>query len=404
MNPQVLIDGPVSAYRLENKSMNKVVYLFGDQHSELTSENNCKSDISIDIQQYIHNIILNNPTIQYDIFIEQGSLEFKKDIVNTDYNLHTNDTLTNTIKYFEKLKNLNLHNFRLHYIDIRWSLLIPIDPIIDKISITTKIFDRIYFLPFYKKVSINLYIYYIIFFLTYIDYLKSTINKKINKQENIEELTFEHFKSNDKQIFITSLNKYFNIFGIVSDDNKKYSLFLEQTNIQQYLFHIQKYLYKLISNETIHIIEHLINNINDVYVKIHRYYYNLLLDIGKIIQFEDLNNYSTIQFYKIKSISDIILKNLMQSYEIDKDITIFFAYFVDIYTIYRLQKQYIKNCIIYAGNAHITNIVNELVTTYNYTETHTNGLIHIVGYNYPQVGYNGHKKCVDLTNFPKDFT
>lgn len=118
-----LINGPVCVYRITNGE--KIIYLFGDHHIELTKKTECNPKSKKDLIDYIEENVKNNNII--DIMIENyaNSPKFTTSYISDNSLIaKMNEFISkNVILDKQYHKNINkgsrLNNTRFHYIDIR---------------------------------------------------------------------------------------------------------------------------------------------------------------------------------------------------------------------------------------------------------------------------------------------
>ena len=110
---KISINGPINYIKLQNKE--KEVHLFFDYHEELEYQQKCDSFDSVDINNFIAQVLLRTDN-DIDFFAEI----FKKQL-KTDYEFNVNDIyIMNVRKMFNNIYNKKeKKNIRLHYIDIR---------------------------------------------------------------------------------------------------------------------------------------------------------------------------------------------------------------------------------------------------------------------------------------------
>jgi uncharacterized protein YnzC (UPF0291/DUF896 family) len=140
-NGDILVNGPVNAFRLEGKigDKNKIIYLFGDYHNPISAETKCDSFISADFVSYFYKTMeKTDPNIKYDFIFENYSdtdmfdeykysqtkyreqyLDEIRKYVDSDMDIsETVDVKNETTKYKNK-GSKTFDNLRLHYLDVR---------------------------------------------------------------------------------------------------------------------------------------------------------------------------------------------------------------------------------------------------------------------------------------------
>jgi len=304
------INGPTNFVYLKGKinNIDKDIYLFFDNHYDLNNQTRCESFDSIDISQYLYNII-KNTKIPLDFFMEirysqlEEPLTNKKDIyIKEVIEMFKSEFIIekDEVKYSKSNPNV-----RLHYLDIRDKLdmfyiihIIKYD-IFNEISLLTKNNNN--------KININ----------NIFNYIK-IINKYLNRlQKNINELKFspkDKYDKNNKQLY--NINKVMNQYN--NNELKE----------------------KMISFIDIHYL-YILNTIKHE------------LNIVK----------PYLEYYDIKYIT--IIKDKFQNiYNLTVDL---YSLFVDTYLLRRiLDKNYINNCIVYTGSQHSVNYIYFLIKYYDF--------------------------------------
>src|ERR1700733_13261845 len=135
MNNSVKINGPINVIRMIGKigSTSKVLYLFGDIHTDVNTQQECDSIFNVDINQYLATTFYNisNDSSDkkiYDFFLEISPSELvNEQDMNNSYKfkyIHQVYKFFRKIFRYNKSKNkVSVHDMfnkiRLHYIDIR---------------------------------------------------------------------------------------------------------------------------------------------------------------------------------------------------------------------------------------------------------------------------------------------
>lgn len=400
VSERLYINGPVNAIRLVGSinNIDKVVYLFSDNHLPPIEQNKCTSAFSKDIKEYIATNFANASKKSnkiYDFMIETGIHEHKprpnKYLEDKFYgNQHIDKILHLSKQIFDidyasgKMNpSKYFNNVRMHFTDIRYTLL-----------------NQFYMLQ------------YILDTITNIDY----VNINIKRIKDI----------------LKTLTKYVKVLDEYIDTDKKFAkkinaLDYDMNDNKQMLLYFEYYTSKLTSSYThqnvkagiIQILKKFRDGTNDV---IHLLK-NLLKDI-KIFK-KNLGD-NGLYMYNIADESVFLYKNITistndLSYETEKVYINYldtFTLLMDAYFIRRMcDKDYITNIIMYAGAAHIANYIYILCHYFDFKVTHCancevddidelNKLI--ISYDVEHVrkiayGSSMIRQCSDLTNFPSNF-
>ena len=167
MTKKYYINGPESVYRLEGEidGNKKIIYIFGENHSNYKECENYNN--SIDIDKYILKILKKNIKIDknkfFDLFVEMYD-EYRYEYnTNLKYDNHI-DKIRKLVSHNTKIINDKIHinkdliNTRFHFFDIRnifEKYLLDLD-IIEEIIYNYCYYNDEYKLNYLKK---NLYIF-----------------------------------------------------------------------------------------------------------------------------------------------------------------------------------------------------------------------------------------------------
>jgi hypothetical protein len=329
MKPE-FINGPTNfAYLKGNiNGIEKNIYLFFDKHLDLENQTRCKSFNSIDISYYLYRLIQESK-VPLDFFMEielsqlNSDISDKKDIyIKEVINLFKSEFALKNNKNLDIEYSKTNSNVRLHYFDIRDHL---------DIYYLTKIINQ-KIIKYYGELKKEYNIKYIDKISYYLDLISSKLdifNK--NTKEVIDNKSVKYDKFNDKQKYY--LNKIINQY-----ENKD----------------LRNYINFFISSHS----GIIINSINGVI--------ELIKNMFKSIIPLNLN----------------ILKNKID--ELGEYILRLYFFYTDAYLLRRiLDKNYVKNCIIYSGGYHSVNYIFFLVkhcnfriiNIYNSQEKNTNELM-----------------------------
>lgn len=315
------INGPTNYVQLKGKINNieKNIYLFFDTHYKIDNQTRCESFDSIDISYYLYKKIQKTKE-PLEFFMEVKSSELcgpisnKRDIyINEVTNLFRSEFIIETIDGEEIIRHSKTNpNVRLHYLDIRDHLNLFL--ILDMIKVEMLNNVKLLF------ASDN---------LDYIDELKNNIILIKNKIDSL--------KKNIRE---------------VKKNNQSYD---KKINTEKY------YLNKVINRYSD---EKLKNYINEfIEINNNNVFYNINICIEELLYYiEDYNNEINLtnkdtKLIEIKKLIDIIYEGIIDIYTL----------LTDGYLLRRLiDKNYIKNSVIYTGSQHSTNYIFFLVKYYNF--------------------------------------
>ena len=363
LTKKYIINGPNNVIRLINDK-NKVLYIFGDYHLDLSNQNECFHDTtydSLDIDKFLLSFIKSTNKTKFDIFTEMHQ------DMHTDYDINYKKLFLNyRMRYIENIDKLfqsnikdKYKNFRFHYTDIRENLLL-----------------------FYRLQS---------FYDIYIVNKNYTGRVYILLYKELKELIKLFIKLLDENKYVKKIENNYNNSQIKNKINEIYK------NIMKYA----KYLLSMI-DKLINIINH---NIYDKHMNIYMYDINIKNTKKKLNYHDDILFYCTEIHYIIGDIGSIL---------------------VDLYFLRRfLDKKYITNAILYTGSYHMCNISYILVKYFNFTITHINYIKKSINLNKYILSLSNNNfeyvriildlltrkldnntiyQCTNLFNFPDNFT
>jgi hypothetical protein len=361
------INGPINITRLEGNINNikKVLYIFSDFHLDPNIQTSCNVDEAIDIDKFLSNTFLElNQVVDFFIEVDYEEILYNRNAIKKRY-------IDNLINFFSRNFDIDTNNqvkqsskykyVRFHYTDIRHSYIIE-------------------------------------------DYLKSLLNIYFNDTyNNLSTLILQ----NNNNIFLEN-----NTNQLLQLNNTSHILLLN--------FYKNYYINKL---------KNKINN-NEVKTKLHIYldlYYNNIKNTKKITKkymnelIKITDNYSKMNEYNVNKIikkihNPIIELNNKYNYEYNN---IQILLLMDLFFLRRfLDKDYIKNAILYCGAHHTIDIMYILINEFNFKITHTTSNINdinnkIKNNKYKDGLYNGIQtlinnnnliQCSDISSFPKKFS
>lgn len=394
----ILVNGPINAARLEGNinGIHKVLYLFMDIHSDISTQTQCKNFDNVDLVRYVVDMLkLSNKNKTFDIFTEISGTA----IASPDYPYRGRyiDEINRYLKSEFKSKNKINPNVRVHYIDIRDFLKTNINTLIYNINNTIRNitvskfvsrFDYDNLIKFFKDLKDNVYLIYSIMF------------NKESKQSRI---------NNDIKVPIRSQNEKENFKIIKNFINKIMHRYNHQdlTNKFKPVFDSIKYnfekILKLI-NEAIDLMKKsfdFLSKPNDV----------LFLQDYRVVQLYSYGK-DTMKFLEFAYKIEVLIN------EIDVLCLFNFATIVDIFFLRRfLDKDYITNGIVYTGVAHSIFYIYFLIKEFNFNIMNvsfsnikdTNSIEKKIKES--EFGPEIEKifmpsifsQCIDMTQFPKGF-
>jgi hypothetical protein len=390
----IYVNGPINSVRLEGtvNNIHKVIYLFMDYHIKPNHETKCSDIYAIDIDNYLVKTFseMNDTKKKYDLFVEIYPTDLFEE--NDNYRNRYIDKVAYVFKNifkFDTAKNIirensSFKNLRLHYFDIR-------DYFFEDIYNNTMNIERL---------AKNL--------------LVSTMSNT-DLIYNIIELLGD----------VRDHVQY--ILDIINDDNKNTKTKIIQdkavTNVQTLQYLINKIKSKYNHTSTKKLMNDLLKEISDNFKKlinnIDTKMKKFITILNKFNNSEErlVNDDGTYSYgysdYTLTNTATTIYNDVIHIF--NDQFLEYFSRFTDIFFLRRfIDKDYITNCIIYAGERHCTFDIDFLVKRMGFKITHTS-------YN----KYNDFKKlntkvksssdislyllppyliqCSDLTSFPKNF-
>lgn len=385
-----LYNGPLSAFRLEGD--NKIIYLFGDYHNHQTKQSECKPKTKNTIIEYIIENVKNSSDL-VDIMIEIY-YNIPKFSTIGDYNNpprmidKINSFISNNViieKNFDKTinKGSKIKNTRFHYINIRHEIGYTfMTTILDSINQKDKKEHTqliiLYYIGCLFILQLNLYMYKKI-------YNDNEMFNNLNIGEEINKI--KNFNNKNNNNFISDIEYNFENYNYYSKITKIFNKIFKNRDILNSVLGLPfelcfKNIFKIIDMIFKLVYEHL------------KYKKNTLKDIIEYIKY------------------------------LDTEMLDLYALFNDYYTIYRINKKYIKKAVFYGGNYHTSNILLYLLTN-NYKLTHISnyhnsltieaiinkkdellsinkGNIDRTFFSYINENVKDYQ-CIDMKSFPKNF-
>lgn len=347
----VFISGPVIALRLENKKMNKVIHMFGDNHSDVGYQTQCPQYDSIDfVKFFVKTISQTVKTKQYDLFFEVGSELFNTNIEHrekyikeftkyfkTTINIVNLDSKSNNKKRQQNIGSKMEPNLRLHHVDIREYFYSWIYKIVDDLKSDTEKILQIRHIDdnFVMRITQNVKLL--------IENIQTTtalvFDEKI-LQNNYSEQYFDKMKNIAKKMLHNYEHK--NVKEILTSQNP----FFDQIK------NLRKNAY-ILANKLVGLCFNFNKLLNENYDKMFKndtvYFYG----VG-----EDIRLTHSVEIYKVCSeLSNVVMD--------------MYVFFMDLYFLRRLlDKKYVEKAIVYAGYMHISNYLYVLVKYFDFEITH----------------------------------
>ncbi|AQN68808.1 hypothetical protein [Saudi moumouvirus] len=415
-NKKKLINGPVNVVRLQGniEGINKVIYLFMDQHYPLGQQTECENLYADSIQKYFANNfqILNSLSKTYDFFMEirPSELEYNKNNKISTTHIY----IVEMWKLFSKIFQYNdkenrvytsesFKNVRLHYMDIR-----------DYLKYSQKgylvdVFNEMFRLaiPMWNYSSISNYnikelISNINIFKNFCMFLQENIVKILSDQEtNVEKRKIvRNYKDFIKR---SSKDNSWNLDVIYLLNKMAFSYkhdFIKNKLKKQ--FYILKDSLENLINES--------NNMINLFTKISKYFKKN----NNILKKQDYGyGYGILQ----TEINEMVLSITNSIIKLNSQYIHHFSRFMDLFFLRRfLDKDYITNAIAYTGSAHSCTYIEVLTQDFGFEITHVSysKIKDISKLNiyvktkksddleeifYPPILF----QCSDLTNFPDAF-
>jgi hypothetical protein len=358
LTKKYLINGPNNVIRLTNGE--KIIYIFGDIHFDINNQRKCTDNNeydSINFDQFLIKFMKENTENNFDLFIEQTIDQIKY------FNVDINDIYINNIrKIFSKninfvnnkiIKSELYSNFNFHYFDFR-----------SEFPEFLKIIDLINNLPEFSLIFEN------------IDNIINTVN-----------------------MIKTNINDFIKNINENSENIKVQKIYLKYENkkIQKKIINIiNTYFKKIFYNETVNIIDELLDYIYTNYDTIKNKYLSNDFKLEIMFEIEEKMVLISRTFYDIFQLSDIYLIRRI------------------------LDKKYVKKSIIYTGLSHLSLTIYFLVKYFDFEITNIYYLSNEIKnikelekiiknskeyYNLTNYFYNTNDldephQCINLFNFP----
>jgi hypothetical protein len=409
---KIMINGPYNTVRLEGSidGISKVLYVFFDQHNDITQQTECKSIFSKDFNQYLADTFyqFNNGSKKYDFFYEMGPHRISTFVDRLKiapnfreiYIFEVEKMFDYAFKYDPDKDKVSpsdvFKNVRLHFIDFRryfQNLSFLTNDMIELVgnSISTSIIDKLIHL---SEILLN-----------YLDNLSILITNKDKVKRTRKYIGFTPFGEQQSQqdtVDTLTLLKYY--FDKLKDKNSNPKV---KNFINDWL------------NDVVKQIETIKKFINET-VDILRSYHSQLTESNntKIVsydKFDDLHINHGLPYFIVRDMMNNVTDRVLF---IDAHVFYIGIDIMDMYFMRRfLDKKYITNGITYTGGFHSSNYIKNLVQKFDFKITHfyfsdiTNlkdlnteikklkTMKEVFNVFYPPVV----TQCTDLSGFPKDF-
>lgn len=364
-NKGLFLNGPINYIKLYNKDKDQTVILLMDYHVSIDKQKKCEEYDAKDVNLYIYKELKETIT-QLDFFLEIVPTE-----INNIKKYYSNDNYINeTKKIFKKIYMENQSkpnsNVRLHYIDIRdYAFIYNIVAIIKKI---------ISILESNKLDQILLIIEQLNYTKSILEFVNNYIEliaKSKVKYKSIDHinLTLSNSKNNQNNSKETNnFNEILN-FGFIELLDKILNQYIDlelKSNINKYF----NDNYIEVSKKLIIYIKALIDKILKIYESIDKSQIQQDLVLKEVILNNKLGLKSKyigygIDFFEYEKQWEIILNEVNKLHLMIINIG---SVFMDCFFLRRLlEKNQIKNSIVYTGISHSVMYVWFLVKYYNYT-------------------------------------
>ncbi len=416
--PEVLIKGP--NYMCHLNQENKNIYLFGETHKSIQNITCGVNEQSKTMIEWLQNDVIPNYTNDniLDIFIEQPYFFASKyKIMPLGEKENEFSQILKQDTTYSQMKSLIVKpskNIRVHTIDIRNE----INTILQRFGLLDNMIRKFLTFPNCKEYIYTNHKILLKCIDIVINWFLIMFFNKDNKIIVKDDLT---------KIITNKLIPYINKLEIII---KNHELYIKHSANIDYEFQLMREFIEEIITDIDFIpitnfnypegegekIDGLLNNLlfNKIYKKIDEKYKKKFIDLNRelialtSIFFEKYINFKQLFYQKIDLPEpprdiNILLEEFDNEYIIPdfnninevQDIFIsLFALFMDVYTIGRLLKPYIKTCLIYAGLSHIKNIYNQLNKIGFNIVYESNQISDITWFNM----YDNSKDCVKITN------
>lgn len=389
----IILNGPLNYIELYNKKTNQKLWLFMDNHKNITKQKKCEDYEAKDIDKYLYKILSESSEV-LDFFLEINP----SDITNDDKFYSNDNYILETRKMFRRIyKEQNIkknQNIRLHYIDIRDysyynELLMIILNLVNEVDqyklsspkylinelkyIASKlIFINLCVDKIKKNENIDLKKIDLINFEILPEKIDSSVDKnktQILKKNNSNDNEIKNKINNDQDNLTENQKKIIGFFQLLLKILTKYSDDYDKNKIID--FFDNNYLIE--SNEAINLINELLINLDEINKIFEHQVQNDQLNIDTFIINEKKNIIHNFSYYGINEKDYIKFSRIVYDELIKIDLLLLRlgTIFMDSFFLRRLieKKDYIKKSIIYTGGYHTIVYIWFLIKYYNFELT-----------------------------------
>lgn len=388
-NSNIILNGPLNYIELYNKNTNQKLWLFMDNHKNITKQKKCEDYEAKDIDKYLYKILSESSDV-LDFFLEINPTN----ITNED-KFHSNDNyIMETRKMFRKIYKeqqiKNNNNIRLHYMDVRDysfynELLMIIINLVNEVDqyklsnlnylinqlkyiVSKLIFINLCIDKIKKNENINLKKIDLINFKILPEKIDSSANHIKNKN-NENEINNDNKINNSEDNLTENQKKIIGFFQLLSKILNKYSNDYDKNNIINFFDNG----YVLESNEMISLIKELLINLEEINKIIEYQVYNEQLNIDSLIINEKKNMVHIFSYYGINEKDYLKFSRMVYDELIKIELLLLRlgTIFMDSFFLRRLieKKDYIKKSIIYTGGYHTIVYIWFLIKYYDFEIT-----------------------------------
>ncbi|XWV26915.1 hypothetical protein QJ857_gp0135 [Tupanvirus soda lake] len=419
------VNGPINVVRMEGKigDIEKVIYLFLDQHNSITNQMECDNIFSKDASTFFAESFsnLNDSDRVYDFFLELMPSKIQN--VSHGFHYQTNINyrdiyIVEVWKLFRKIFQYNpkknkvsvskyFRNVRLHYMDVRdYFEGVYFESIFEANSISYNMINEQVVYPNDVEHLINILsrfkIYCEMILSVIQNYKKSNVNQepkyvkliKFNNKNNNPKLT----ENQERELFLQNITYIINkTFARINNDDVK-------NKLSKQLDVLENYLADLISD-----CEYLVNE------------FKAIIDVLRTDTNELRKSEGVIKEFLYGLPSNLILKFIFFIREnisnLSNKSTFAFTRFMDVYFLRRfLDKDYITNAIVYTGSHHSNVYIEILSRDFGFKVTHfsyskitdpnklNKQIKKLEATELGEIFYPSTRtQCSDLTHFPSNF-
>jgi hypothetical protein len=347
------VSGPTNVVRLENKKLNKILFVFMDVHNKIYAQYECQDIRKEHIDEYFVKEFdrIKNDGKKYDFFLEEhpNYIMTKPSMKTNIYIGQLRKMFNNIFEYkFEQnkvLQSKEFKNIRFHYLDFRYYIPSAYGVIYKDIPDIIWNIPR-FSLAYNTVITINNLLKHAMLDVYMIKNLFEKEIKRVNAKPTIKNPNERYTTSDFNNIMNNIIYKIKNVYH--SNGNKII-------------------MNDIINNNMLPIIEHVIDKY-DKYIKYSEQY-------AKKLNYDDEdkigNQYFKYLKYDVEYNDDNeYIKNVIY---INNKISEIYSNLVDLFFLRRfVDKDYINNAVVYTGQYHSINYIYYLTKFFNYEMTHAN--------------------------------